>query len=161
MSSYGIFLQGKQLYSSFLGSNKRTFPWKSVAAALEGGKDTQVIYLLVPSGNCLQSPLLQATGEVCTVPEGYAQHSTTQPEGQALLSVQHSTGLDLVTLTMLLTTNSSVCNGLTVRITTLPYPWALCSSPAWCAPLSVRSVTSLWGKTEGQMCGFSRFLFEL
>lgn len=46
--------------------------WKFVAAALSGGKDMQVIYLLVPSGSCLQSPLLQATGEVYPVPEGYA-----------------------------------------------------------------------------------------
>ena len=76
MSSYGIFLQGNQQYSSFLGFNKRIFPWELVAAALNGSKDRQVVYLLVPSGNCLQSPFLQSISKVYPVPEGYAQHNT-------------------------------------------------------------------------------------
>ena len=72
MSFYGIFIQGIQPYSSFIGSNKRLFPWKFVAASLDEGKNMCIIYLLILSGSCLQSPLLQETGEVCPVPKGCA-----------------------------------------------------------------------------------------
>lgn len=45
------------------------FPGKMVAAALDRGKDMQIIYLLVPSGSCLHLPSLQASGKVYLVPK--------------------------------------------------------------------------------------------
>lgn len=161
MSSYGIFLQGNQQYSSFLGFGERTFPWELVPAALCGGKDMQVIYLLVPSGSCLKSPLLQSTGKVYPASEQYAQERAAWRPGCPLHAAQHSIGLDLLKLTVLWITNTWVYSGHTVRIATLPCPWALCNSLTWCALQNVSSVTSLGGITEGQMGGFSRFLFEL
>lgn len=86
---------------------------------------------------------------------------TAQRSLKARLSSPCSMGLDLLVLTVLWFTNSLICKDFMVRISTLPWPWVLCNYPAWCALFNVRSMTSLGGIIEGQMCGFNRFLFKL
>lgn len=73
------------------------FPWEQVAAVLDGGKDSQVAYLMVLSGSCLQSPLLQSTGKVYPGPNEYTQDNTEQRPCCPVHTVQHS--MDLLRIT--------------------------------------------------------------
>lgn len=85
---------------------QRVFPWELAAVTLDRCKDMQVVYLLVLSGSCLRSPLLQSTSRgMCTA----VPHSL-----MVTLQLQHSLGLDLPRLMAVCITNSLTYNNISV-----------------------------------------------
>ncbi|KAJ7412497.1 hypothetical protein WISP_96164 [Willisornis vidua] len=90
------------LMNGVFAKTERVLTWETLAAPLDKGKDSQMVQLLVPNGNCLQCPGTMGC-KVYPVAKGDKR------------GLKHSTGLHLIFVWV---TNSSNYNALLARSTT-------------------------------------------